>query len=66
MNLKSYFELVTEAGALILTLLEKGVTAAEIRKRLKDGVQRDDIVSADALEVVRDANDRLAKYRGGA
>jgi len=42
------------------------LTAKDIRKRIADGIQRGDVVSDDALDKVRELNERLANYRGGA
>lgn len=66
MSPKAIFDLIAEIGAVVFELAEAGLTTAEIRKRVADGIQRGDVVSDAALDKVKELNDRLAEYRGGA
>lgn len=53
-------ELLGPIAKHIETLAEQGFSASEIRAKLADGIQREDFVSTDALEVVRAARRRAA------
>jgi len=66
MSPKAIFNLIAEIGAVVFELAEAGLSAKDIRKRIADGIQRGDVVSDDALDKVRELNERLANYRGGA
>lgn len=46
---------------MVIEAVEQGGPAAEIRRRLADGVQRDDVVSDDALARVKATNARLRR-----
>lgn len=46
----------------IRRVMEGAGTVAEIRKRLADGIQEGDIVSDDALEKFKSANQRAQDY----
>ncbi len=60
-----YIRLGQTLAKLALELVQAGHTPAEIRKRLADGVQREDVVSDEALEDARAATLKVNDYLEG-
>lgn len=52
-------EILTRIATVVESAIRTGADASEVRRRLADGVQREDVVSSDALERVIAVNRRM-------
>lgn len=60
-----YIRIGQAVAKLAAELVAAGHPVAEIRRRLADGIQRGDVVSDEALEVARGAEDQVDDYLDG-